>query len=139
MHKSVTKCYVTLSKWCKNKHGASKIIDTFETYHVPRQQIHMDWFKEALEYCELDDLRFAGDAFTWRNNHHDPTKYIHERLDRAVASSAWQNRFPAYKVTNGDPRHSDHRPIIIKTHGAESVKRRGPARGMPPRFEAQWF
>jgi hypothetical protein len=21
-----------LSKWCKNKHGASKIIDTFETY-----------------------------------------------------------------------------------------------------------
>jgi hypothetical protein len=21
------------AKWCKNKHGASKIIDTFETYH----------------------------------------------------------------------------------------------------------
>jgi hypothetical protein len=27
------KCNNTLSKWCKNKHGASKIIDTFETYH----------------------------------------------------------------------------------------------------------
>jgi hypothetical protein len=27
------KCNETLSKWCKNKHGASKIIDTFETYH----------------------------------------------------------------------------------------------------------
>jgi hypothetical protein len=24
-----------LGKWCKNKHGASKIIDTFETYHAP--------------------------------------------------------------------------------------------------------
>jgi hypothetical protein len=24
----------TQGKWCKNKHGASKIIDTFETYHV---------------------------------------------------------------------------------------------------------
>jgi hypothetical protein len=24
-----------LGKWCKNKHGASKIIDTFETYHQP--------------------------------------------------------------------------------------------------------
>jgi hypothetical protein len=22
-----------MGKWCKNKHGASKIIDTFETYH----------------------------------------------------------------------------------------------------------
>jgi hypothetical protein len=28
------KCNETLSKWCKNKHGASKIIDTLETYHV---------------------------------------------------------------------------------------------------------
>jgi hypothetical protein len=27
---SVTK---QIGKWCKNKHGASKIIDTFETYH----------------------------------------------------------------------------------------------------------
>jgi hypothetical protein len=33
MHKSATKCNKTIGKWCKNKHGASKIIDTFETYH----------------------------------------------------------------------------------------------------------
>jgi hypothetical protein len=32
MHKSATKCNKTIGKWCKNKHGASKIIDTFETY-----------------------------------------------------------------------------------------------------------
>jgi hypothetical protein len=32
MHKNAMKCNKTLSKWCKNKHGASKIIDTFETY-----------------------------------------------------------------------------------------------------------
>jgi hypothetical protein len=32
MYKNATKCNKTLSKWCKNKHGASKIIDTFETY-----------------------------------------------------------------------------------------------------------
>jgi hypothetical protein len=34
MHKSATKCNETLYKWCKNKHGASKIIDTFETYQL---------------------------------------------------------------------------------------------------------
>jgi hypothetical protein len=33
MHKNATKCNKTQSKWCINKHGASKIIDTFETYH----------------------------------------------------------------------------------------------------------
>jgi hypothetical protein len=32
MHKSATKCNETLDKWCKNKHGASKIMDTLETY-----------------------------------------------------------------------------------------------------------
>jgi hypothetical protein len=34
MYKSTTKCNETLGKWCKNKHGASKIIDTFETYQA---------------------------------------------------------------------------------------------------------
>jgi hypothetical protein len=36
MHKSATKCNDTIGKWCKNKHGASKIIDTFETYQDPK-------------------------------------------------------------------------------------------------------
>jgi hypothetical protein len=35
MHKNGTKCKKTQSKWCINKHGASKIIDTFETYQGP--------------------------------------------------------------------------------------------------------
>jgi exonuclease III len=105
---------------------------------VPRPQACMDRFKETLELCELDDLRFVGDAFTWRNNNHDANKYIRERLDRAVATQSWRDRFPGYKVVNGDPRHSDHRPIIINTHGVEKA-RRSPARGMVPRFEAKWL
>jgi hypothetical protein len=32
MHKNATECNKTLNKWCKNKHGASKIMDTLETY-----------------------------------------------------------------------------------------------------------
>jgi hypothetical protein len=32
MHKSATKCNETVGKWCKNKHGGLKIIDTLETY-----------------------------------------------------------------------------------------------------------
>jgi hypothetical protein len=32
MYKNAMKCKETLSKWCKNKHGASKIMDTLETY-----------------------------------------------------------------------------------------------------------
>jgi hypothetical protein len=41
MHKNATKCNKTQSKWCINKHGASKIIDTFETYqsHLQRRLV----------------------------------------------------------------------------------------------------
>jgi hypothetical protein len=39
MHKSATNCNETLGKWCKNKHGASKIIDTLETYQVSQRNL----------------------------------------------------------------------------------------------------
>jgi hypothetical protein len=38
MHKNATKCNKTQRKWCINKHGASQIIDTFETYQSGRKQ-----------------------------------------------------------------------------------------------------
>jgi hypothetical protein len=50
MHKNATKCNKTLSKWCKNKHGASKIMDTFETYQ------HGRGFEPDLLTCTLVEL-----------------------------------------------------------------------------------
>jgi hypothetical protein len=45
MRKSATMCNETIGKWCKNKHGASKIIDTFETYHAstPLPRLSFRW------------------------------------------------------------------------------------------------
>jgi hypothetical protein len=42
MRKNATKCNETLSKWCKNKHGASKIIDTLETYQYGKTLEKLD-------------------------------------------------------------------------------------------------
>jgi hypothetical protein len=47
MHKKATKCNKTQSKWCINKHGESKIIDTFETYQASRVE------KEKAEEMEM--------------------------------------------------------------------------------------
>jgi hypothetical protein len=58
MHKNATKCNETLSKWCKNKHGASKIVDTLETYHlcsaIEPSTKHMDrqkWLVDFVSVC----------------------------------------------------------------------------------------
>ena len=79
-----------------------------------------------------------GDTFTWRNNNHIAAKYVKERLDRAVATQAWRDRFTAYRVTNGDPRHSDHRPVIIDTVG-QAATRRASTHAAMTRFEAAWL
>jgi hypothetical protein len=55
MHKNATKCNETLSKWCKNKHGASKIIDTFETYQAAALKVGGDNTRE------LQSLTFQGE------------------------------------------------------------------------------
>jgi hypothetical protein len=57
MYKSATKCNETIDKWCKNKHGASKIIDTFETYHAP---IHLTSVLCVLGTQETFYIRIAG-------------------------------------------------------------------------------
>jgi hypothetical protein len=63
--------------------------------------------------------------------------YIRERLDRAVANDEWRIHFPGTRVINGDPRHSEHRPVIIVT---EPVLRGGMrARSRDFRFEAAWL
>jgi hypothetical protein len=67
----------------------------------------------CMEDTKLGDLGFVGDPFTWRNNWHLAQGYVRERLDRAVANVEWRCLFPLYKVINGDPRHSDHRPVIV--------------------------
>jgi hypothetical protein len=80
---------------------------------VPKKESCMDKFRMALEFCKLEDLGFVGDPYTWRNHTLSAATYIKERLDRSVANLAWRTHFSAYKAINGDPRHSDHRPVIV--------------------------
>ncbi|RLN08650.1 hypothetical protein C2845_PM11G28210 [Panicum miliaceum] len=103
-----------------------------------RPEVCMQKFHSALEDSDLHDLGFVGDPFTWRNNHHVAAWFIKERLDRAVASSAWRGIFPLVKVTNGDPRHSDHRPIIIEVGSREGREWRWQMQVLP-KFEARWL
>jgi hypothetical protein len=43
------KCNKTQCKWCKNKHGASKIIDTFETYQSSSRGLEEEECHARLE------------------------------------------------------------------------------------------
>jgi hypothetical protein len=62
MHKNATKCNKTLSKWYINKHGASKIIDTFETYQgAPRGTTYnLDLIAYNIDRLDIDNSAYGG-------------------------------------------------------------------------------
>lgn len=104
----------------------------------PRPAGCLKRFRNVLEDCKLEDLGFVGDAFTWRNHHHNVEGYIRERLDRAVANEEWRYLFPLVRVINGDPHHSDHRPLIVEC-GERVPTIHGGSRDFSTKFEAKWF
>jgi len=62
--------------------------------------------------------------------------YVRERLNRALANMDWRIKFATFQVVNGDPRHSDHRLVIIST---ERRAERGVQGSKPFFFEAGWL
>lgn len=54
-------------------------------------------FREAFEDCDLYDLGFSGQWFTWEKGRLVDNN-IHERLDRGVVNLVWWKRFPLYSV-----------------------------------------
>ena len=104
----------------------------------PRAESSMLKFREVLEECDLHDLGFVRDVFTWRNHHHDVSSYTRERLDRVVANSAWRARFSLVRMINAEPRHSDHRPIIVEPGAEEKAHWREPLEIMK-KFETRWL
>lgn len=96
-----------------------------------RSQKQMQDFHDALHDCDLVDMGYSGDMFTWQRGK------IRECLDRGVTNAQWSNLFPNASLANGETIKSDHRPLIVDTDQADTL--RVSAGGSPKRFEARWL
>jgi hypothetical protein len=76
MHKNAPKCNETLSKWCKNKRGASKIINTFETYQLVLSSVYV-WLQGSKF---LETVLPATSLLTWLGDKRPP---FCQAMDRA--------------------------------------------------------
>uniref|UniRef100_A0A803L0F3 Reverse transcriptase zinc-binding domain-containing protein n=1 Tax=Chenopodium quinoa TaxID=63459 RepID=A0A803L0F3_CHEQI len=68
--------------------------------------------REAITYCNLEDLGYIGHDFTWTNNR-GGTENIQEHLDRFLANRAWRECFPGSFVSHLTKRRSNHLPILL--------------------------
>ncbi|XP_061359030.1 uncharacterized protein LOC133303170 [Gastrolobium bilobum] len=67
----------------------------------------MDEFNQCLINCNVSDMGFKGPDFTWKRGR------LHERLDRACSSEAWNIAWPNRFVSHLPFYNSDHRPILL--------------------------
>lgn len=97
-----------------------------------RNDRQMQGFRNIVDKLGFRDLGFNGYKFTWKRRFGDG--FIKVRLDRALASTSWQNIFPSFSVQHLDPRRSDHLPILVRIrHATCQISR---YRGF--HFEAMW-
>jgi hypothetical protein len=95
----------------------------------PRPQNFMQAFRDSLIACDLHDVGYSGDRFTWRRGG------VRERLDRATANSDWLTMHPEASLTHLESIKTDHRPILLDTEPQSVV----PNNGSTLKFEAKWF
>ena len=88
----------------------------------PCQMSQVESFRDALDDCKLEDLGYHGYPYT-RNNKRPGDANTKVRLDRAMATREWRDRFPLSKLFHLSPHASDHLLVLLQTkcyakHGA---------------------
>jgi hypothetical protein len=95
----------------------------------PRPSVFMQAFCDALADCELEDLGFSGDPFTWKRGR------IRERLDRVVANGDWMTMHQGAKLQHLEFIRSDHRPLLLDTDFQVPAVQSNRSK----KFEAKWL
>jgi hypothetical protein len=77
-----------------------------------RSERHMAEFRAVLSDCDLHDIGFSGTPWTFDNKQRGD-RNVKVRLDRAVASPAWSDRFPDFRLRHLSSSRSDHCPLLL--------------------------
>lgn len=90
-------------------------------------------FAETIYACNLVDLGFVGERFTWEKSR-GTDKWVQEHLDRGFATQAWCILFPEAEIRVLDVTTSDHLPLHLQLN-----KRVYVPRGKRFKFENVWL
>ncbi|KAJ4840273.1 hypothetical protein Tsubulata_024970 [Turnera subulata] len=85
-------------------------------------------FQECFSKCNLIDLGFIDNKFTWKRG------IYHARLDRFLCNGAWRLMYPEATVRHLPRVGSDHCPLLLMNGLSPSPKAQRPFR-----FQAAWL
>lgn len=81
----------------------------------------MEEFRQCLEDSNLSDMDIRGTFFSWSNKR--PEDPILRKLDRALCSERWRDRYPEVVSVFEAPGDSDHSPIVVSFAELPSVRK----------------
>ena len=99
-----------------------------------RPAAQMISFLNDINWCGFRDLGFVGPKFTWLYQRKDGTQ-IRERLDRALATEDWKDKFPSAKLYHLSSSVLDHCPLSLHLFG-KAKKEKFPHMF---KFESMWL
>jgi exonuclease III len=100
-----------------------------------RSLAQMDGFREALDVCELADLGYEGNKWTFEERV-ARVSFCRVRLDRAVATTPWSSKFPGAVLIHLIGVTSDHCPIFLRWR--ETARERRVTEDKIFRYEMMW-
>ena len=92
-----------------------------KTEGVDRDAKQMAEFRDCLNRCELVDLGFFRQKFTWCNGR-GGAQHTKVRLDRMVANEDWLRLFPEARVRHVAMSISDHCMLMLSFTGRQPKK-----------------
>jgi hypothetical protein len=96
-----------------------------------RPSRYMQDFHNVLDDCELYDLGYVGDLFTWHRGN------MRSRLDRALGNTNWSQMHSDAAIVHLEYNHSDHRPLMLDTEYYTAPNSHHQVKS--DKFEAKWF
>jgi hypothetical protein len=100
-----------------------------------RSHAQIAGFREAVDVCELADLGYEGNSWTYEKRVAGGG-FCKVRLDRALATSQWSDIFPLATLSHLNGASSDHCPIMLRWR--ESARQRRITEDKIFRYEIMW-
>ncbi|KAM6554157.1 hypothetical protein CsatB_014919 [Cannabis sativa] len=71
-----------------------------------------DHFLNCVNQCQLKDVKFSGNFFTWSNKQHGEDR-IYFKIDRILANQSWLNAYENAEATFLNEELFDHSPKVL--------------------------